>query len=67
MQENEKSLVTQESEKQTKNTPSKFWKVMKKIGSVLWLVIKCVGYLIYVLLLLWLFIDITDGFKKNKR
>ena len=67
MQENEKSLVTQESEKQTKNTPSKFWKVMKKIGSVLWLVIKCVGYLIYVLTMLCLIFDFVDDLTPKKK
>ena len=44
----------------------KWLSVLKKIGKVMLLILECIGYLIMCLTFVWLFIDITDGFKKKK-
>ena len=37
----------------------------KMAGSICLLLLKCIGYLIYCLSLVWLFVDLTDNFKKK--
>lgn len=44
----------------------KWLSVLKKIGKVMLLILECIGYLIMCLTFVWLFIDITDSFKKKK-
>lgn len=44
----------------------KWLSVLKKIGKVMLFILECIGYLIMCLTFVWLFIDITDSFKKKK-
>ena len=60
-------LYNESDKNNVKGRVKKKRNVWKSLGKGLLMILECVGYLIYVLLLLWLFIDITDGFKKNKR
>lgn len=39
--------------------------VFKSLGKGILMALECVGYLIYVLCLVWLFVDITDNIKKK--
>ncbi len=40
--------------------------ILKSLGKGLLMVAECIGYLIYVLCLVWLFVDITDNITKKK-
>ncbi len=39
--------------------------IWKSLGKGLLMTLECIGYLCYVLCLVWLFVDITDGLKKK--
>ena len=39
--------------------------VLKSLGKGLLMALECIGYLLYVLCLVWLFVDITDDLKKK--
>lgn len=39
--------------------------VWKSLGMGLLMVLQCIGYLFYCLFFVWLFVDITDNFKKK--
>ena len=45
---------------------NKWLNALKMIGKISLLILKCIGYLIMCLTFVWLFIDITDSFKKKK-
>lgn len=45
---------------------NKWLNALKKIGKIMLLILECIGYLIMCLSFVWLFIDITDSFKKKK-
>ncbi len=45
---------------------NKWLNALKMIGKVTLFILECIGYLIMCLSFVWLFIDITDSFKKKK-
>ncbi len=45
---------------------NKWLNALKMTGKISLLILECIGYLIMCLSFVWLFIDITDSFKKKK-
>ncbi len=61
------SLYNLGEKREVKVSGTKKRNVWKSLGKGLLMVLECIGYLFYVIFLVWLFVDITDGIKKGKR
>ena len=58
-------LYSECDKKQNQVTTVKKRHIWKSLGKGLLMTLECIGYLCYVLCLVWLFVDITDGLKKK--
>ncbi len=58
-------LYNQKTEQQGQLAPKKKRHAIKSLGKGLLLALECIGYLFYVLFFVWLFVDITNDFKKK--